>query len=253
MSSDIPSLCSCHVSGVPCAPVTGATSGTAAYERLRHAIMRLELAPGAAVSEAQLVEAFGFSKAAVRPALARLRGEGLVVAEPCRGPVVASLTMRDVLEIYDLRLQLEPPADRGGRRPDGARRPGAAARRSPTRRWTSATPSRSSGSCPPTATIHLAHRRGRRRRRPARILERLLDDSERARLVALRAGAASGGVRARQELQRVLTALEAGDGPRAARLMSEAIRTFRDELVESLQRAALDMPLTGLPAGARER
>ena len=88
----------------------GANSGVAAYERLRHAIMRLELAPGAAVSEAQLVEGFGFSKAAVRAALARLRAEGLVVAEPRRGHVIAPLTMRDVLEIYELRLLLEPPA-----------------------------------------------------------------------------------------------------------------------------------------------
>src|SRR5215216_3615991 len=87
-----------------------ATSGAAAYERLRHAIMRLELAPSAAVSEAQLVDGFGFSKAAVRAALARLRVDGLVVAEPRRGHVVAPLTMRDVLEIYDLRMQLEPPA-----------------------------------------------------------------------------------------------------------------------------------------------
>src|ERR671917_2131527 len=86
-----------------------ATSGAAAYERLRHAIMRLELAPGAAVSEAQLVDGFGFSKAAVRAALARLRAGGLVVAEPRRGHVIAPLTMRDVVEIYDLRLIIEPP------------------------------------------------------------------------------------------------------------------------------------------------
>src|SRR5215216_2330389 len=88
----------------------GANSGAAAYERLRHAITQLELAPGAAVSEAQLVGCFGFSKAAVRAALARLRAEGLVVAEARRGHVIAPLTMRDVLEIYDLRLLLEPPA-----------------------------------------------------------------------------------------------------------------------------------------------
>ena len=87
----------------------GATSGTAAYERLRDAIVRLELAPGAAVSEAQLVGGFGFSKAAVRAGLARLRADGLVVAEPRRGHVIAPVTMRDVLEIYDLRLLLEPP------------------------------------------------------------------------------------------------------------------------------------------------
>ena len=87
-----------------------ATSGTAAYERLRDAIVRLELAPGAAVSEAQLVGGFGFSKAAVRAGLARLRADGLVVAEPRRGHVIAPVTMRDVLEIYDLRLALEPAA-----------------------------------------------------------------------------------------------------------------------------------------------
>ena len=62
------------------------------------------------MSEAQLVERFGFTKAAVRAALARLRAEGLLLAEPRRGHVVAPLTMRDVLEIYDLRLALEPPA-----------------------------------------------------------------------------------------------------------------------------------------------
>src|SRR5919202_1090980 len=90
--------------------MSSATSATAAYDRLRHAIMRLELEPGAGVSEAQLVEGFGFSKAAVRAALARLRAEGLVVAEARRGHVIAPLTMRDVLEIYELRLQLEPPA-----------------------------------------------------------------------------------------------------------------------------------------------
>src|SRR5829696_1434573 len=86
----------------------GANSGAAAYERLREAIMQLELAPGAAVSEAQLVAGFGFSKAVVRAALARLRAEGLVVAEPRRGHVIAPLTLRDVREVYDLRLLVEP-------------------------------------------------------------------------------------------------------------------------------------------------
>ena len=85
-------------------------SSAAAHERLRHAIVRLELAPGSPVSETQLVARFGFSKAAVRGALARLRVEGLVLSEPRRGHVIAPLTLRDVREIYDLRLLVEPPA-----------------------------------------------------------------------------------------------------------------------------------------------
>jgi DNA-binding GntR family transcriptional regulator len=225
-----------------------ANSGAAAYERLRRAITRLELAPGAEVSEAELVGTFGFTKAAVRAALARLRAEGLVVAEPRRGHVIAPLTMRDVLEIYELRLLLEPPATEAaaGRieRDELARLQALAEPpvdfddAESLERFLSA-----------NRTIHLAIAEAAGNRRTARIVERLLDDSERARLVALRAGAADRGVRARQELQFVLAELAAGDGPRAAQLMAATIAAFRDELVESLQRAALDLPLTGLAAG----
>src|SRR4051812_10298153 len=210
--------------------------------------MRLELAPGAGVSEAQLVDAFGFSKAAVRAALARLRADGLVVAEPRRAHVVAPLTMRDVIEIYDLRLLLEPPAAEAAA--------GRIERDELARLKTLADPDvdvDDAGSVErfmsANRTIHLAIAEAAGNRRTARILERLLDDSERARLLALRAGAASRGVRAREELQFVLAEIGAGDGPRAAQLMAGAIGAFRDELVESLQRAALDMPLPGLTAG----
>lgn len=221
----------------------GANSGAAAYERLRHAIVRLELAPSAAVSEAQLVDDFGFSKAAVRAALARLRAEGLVVAEPRRGHVIAPLTMRDVLEIYDLRLLLEPPAT------DAAA--GRIGREELARLQALAEPAVDFDDdesverfMAANRSIHLAIAEAAGNRRTAQIVERLLDDSERARRVALRAGAASRGVRAREELQSVLAELEKGDGPRAAELMAGTIRAFRDELVEALQRAALDVPLS---------
>jgi DNA-binding GntR family transcriptional regulator len=223
--------------------VEGANSGAAAYERLRHAIVRLELAPSAAVSEAQLVDDFGFSKAAVRAALARLRAEGLVVAEPRRGHVIAPLTMRDVLEIYDLRLLLEPPATEAAA--------GRVGREELARLQALAEPAVDFDDdesverfMAANRSIHLAIAEAAGNRRTAQIVERLLDDSERARRVALRAGAASRGVRAREELQSVLAELEKGDGPRAAELMAGTIRAFRDELVEALQRAALDVPLS---------
>jgi DNA-binding GntR family transcriptional regulator len=224
------------------------TSGAAAYERLRKAIVRLELEPGAAVSEAQLVAEFGFTKAAVRAALARLRAETLVLAEPRRGHVVAPLTMRDVLEIYDLRIQLEPPAAAAaaGRidRQEIARLSALAGPEvdvddpRSVERFLSA-----------NRTIHLAIMHAAGNRRAAQIVERLLDDSERARMLALRTGAAGRGVRARSELREVLAALDAGDGRRAAELMAAAIGAFRDELVDALRTVALDLPLGG-PAGA---
>jgi DNA-binding GntR family transcriptional regulator len=219
-----------------------AGSGAAAYERLRRAIVRVELAPGTPVSEAQFVDAFGFSKAAVRAALARLRAEGLVRAAPRRGHVIAPLTMRDVLDIYELRLLLEPPgaeAAAGTMEPDELDRLRALA--APDVDF--GDPASLERFMAANRTIHLAIATAAGNRRAAQFVERLLDDSERARLVALRAGAASGGARARTELLALLAALEARDGPEAARLMAAAIRAFRDELVDSLQQAALDVPL----------
>jgi DNA-binding GntR family transcriptional regulator len=205
--------------------------------------MRLELAPGAGVSEAQLVEGYDFSKASVRAALARLRGEGLVVAEPRRGHVIAPLTMRDVIEIYDLRLVLEPPAaeaaagqidpDELARLQQFADPPVDSGDARSLERFLSA-----------NRAIHLAIVEAAGNRRAALLVARLLDDSERARLLALRAGAASSGARAREELQSVLDALARGDGRKAAELMTSAIRAFRDELVDALQRATLDLPIS---------
>ena len=64
--------------------------------------------------------------------------------------------------------------------------------------------------------------------RAAAIVARLFDDSERARLVALRGGAAAGrGLRARAEHRAPLDALEAGEGAEAERLMAEAIAHSR--------------------------
>lgn len=224
--------------------MSSTNSATAAYERLQQAIMRLELPPGAGVSEAQLVDGYGLSKASVRAALARLRGDGLVIAEPRRGHVIAPLTMRDVIEIYDLRLHLEPPASEaaaGRIEPEELARLRALADppvdlddAGSLERFLSA-----------NRAIHLAIVEAAGNRRAARIVERLLYDSERARLMALRAGAASHGVRAREELRSVLAEIGAGNGAAAAGLMATAIRAFRDELVESLQEAALDTPIVG--------
>jgi len=219
-----------------------ATSGAAAYDRLRAAIVRVELPPASPISEAQLVERFGFTKASIRAALARLRAEGLVLAEPRRGHVVAPLTMRDVLEIYDLRLVLEPAAAEAAA---GKMDAGEAARLSKLaeRQFDIGDPTALERFLAANREIHLAIVNAAGNQRAAAIVERLLDDSERARILALRAGAAGGGRRARTELQAVLAAIAGGDGARARELMTEAIGVFRDELVERLQRATLDRPL----------
>ena len=216
--------------------------GRHAHERLRHAIVRLELEPGAPVSEAQLVARFGFSKAAVRAALARLRAERLVLAEPRRGHVIAPLTIRDVGEIYDLRLLLEPPAAAaaaGRIAPDELAH--LRARSEPALDLDD--PASVDRFMEANRAVHVSVATAGGNRRAALIVARLLDDSERARLVALRAGAGGRGLRARDEHRALLGALEAGDGDEAARLMAAAIRDFRDELLDALRSAVVDAPL----------
>ena len=219
-----------------------ATSGAAAYERLREAIVRVELEPGTPVSEAQLVERFGFTKAAVRAALARLRAEGLLLAEPRRGHVVAPLTMRDVLEIYDLRLALEPAAaEAAAGAMDSAEVARLQALADPE--FDVADAKAVERFLAANRAVHLAIVTAAGNQRAAQIVARLLDDSERARILALRAGAAGAGRRARSELHAVLDAIGDGNGKQARKLMAEAIGVFRDELVDRLQSATLDRPL----------
>jgi DNA-binding GntR family transcriptional regulator len=228
------------IAAVARASVTG--SGAAAHERLRHAIVRLELEPGAPVSEAQLVARFGFSKAAVRAALARLRAERLVLAEPRRGHVIAPLTIRDVGEIYDLRLLLEPPAAAaaaGRIAPDELAH--LRARSEPALDLDD--PASVDRFMEANRAVHVSVATAGGNRRAARIVAGLLDDSERARLVALRAGAGGRGLRARDEHRSLLAALEAGDGDQAARLMAAAIGAFRDELLDALRTTVVDAPL----------
>ena len=212
-------------------------SGALAHERLRRAIVRLELPPGSAVSEQQLGDRFDLSKAAVRAALARLRAEGLVLAEPRRGHVVAPITLRDVGEVYALRLLLEPPAAAGAA---GRLEPAALERLRATVRTRVDVEDTASIDrfLDANRAVHVAVADAAGNRRLAGLVERLLDDSERAIGVALRAGAAGGGLRVRDEHEALLAALAAADAPAAERIMRAAIERFRDELLATLAGSA---------------
>jgi DNA-binding GntR family transcriptional regulator len=225
------------MSAGPAADGAPVASGALAHERLRRAIVRLQLPPGTGVSEQQLSERFGLSKAAVRAALARLRAEGLVLAEPRRGHVVAPLTLRDVGEVYALRLLLEPPAaEQAAGQVDRAvldRLRAAVA--DPVDVDDDASIDRFLDS---NRAVHVTVADAGGNRRLAAIVERLLDDSERAIGVALRAGAAGRGLRVRGEHEALLAALAAGDGEAAERVMRAAIERFRDELLATLASSA---------------
>jgi DNA-binding GntR family transcriptional regulator len=81
-----------------------------AYEALKQDILTCTLAPGAQIFESDLAARYGMSKTPVREALNLLGQEGLVQVLPRRGYLVAPVTLRDVQEVFQLRLLLETAA-----------------------------------------------------------------------------------------------------------------------------------------------
>jgi DNA-binding GntR family transcriptional regulator len=83
------------------------TQAERAYQALRRRIIRCELAPGQAFTEASIAEELGLGRTPVREALARLSRDGFVVVAPRAGCRVAQVTLGDVMELFELREPLE--------------------------------------------------------------------------------------------------------------------------------------------------
>ena len=77
------------------------------FEVLREAIISGQLAPGERLMEIQLAEELGVSRTPVREAIRKLELEELVLMVPRKGAYVASLSMKDVVEVFEIRGALE--------------------------------------------------------------------------------------------------------------------------------------------------
>jgi DNA-binding GntR family transcriptional regulator len=79
-----------------------------AYETIKEAILKNELAPGQALSIEELASSLNTSPTPVREALAGLAADGLVHFEPHRRVRVAPLTEQAVRDAFEARRLLEP-------------------------------------------------------------------------------------------------------------------------------------------------
>lgn len=79
-----------------------------AYRALHGAILRLQLFPGEALSDAALAEQLSVSRTPIREAMFRLRGENLVDVFPQKGSSVSLIDLDLVEESFFMRSQLEP-------------------------------------------------------------------------------------------------------------------------------------------------
>ena len=82
------------------------------FAELTTEIVRGELKPGARISEQQLVQRYGGSRAPMREAIQKLEARHLVVRIPHAGARVVSLSLTELRDIYEIRVELESMACR---------------------------------------------------------------------------------------------------------------------------------------------
>jgi DNA-binding GntR family transcriptional regulator len=88
------------------------TSAHRIYAEIRNKIITGALQPGTWLRERDLAEELSVSRVPVREALPHLEADGFVTSENHRGAMVTELTLRDVQELFDVRLGAEVYATR---------------------------------------------------------------------------------------------------------------------------------------------
>ena len=77
------------------------------YEELKMQILTGGIVPGTRMMEVDLAEEMGVSRTPIREAIRKLEKEGLVVIEPRRGAYASRISTDDMVEILEVRQDLE--------------------------------------------------------------------------------------------------------------------------------------------------
>lgn len=207
------------------------TQARGLFLRLRQAIIRGELRPGDRLVELKVAHRFGLSRASAREALKLLELEGFVKAVPRQGYVVPGITIRQIKELFDLRLLLErEAAARAARRAtpqelDELERlvgdPYAPGDPESYRRFLSQ-----------NKVFHAAVARLARNERVATIVESLLDELE--RLFHLGLDVRDRAEALIQEHRDLVAAIRAGDPEQASRLASAQVQNSYEMVLEGI-------------------
>lgn len=207
-------------------PETSDSLATQAYRAIKDDIIRGHLAGDARLTEQELAVRHGLGKTPVREALTRLSQEGLVQVRPRRGYGVAPISIKDVEDTFTLRLLLEPEA---------ARLAAGQADLAELRRLDELASAVRTTSDPDAivrgmrthAAFHIAIGAASGNRRLAGWIERLFEDLERVHHLMLRLGKWPTPVISRHG--ELLSALDSGDGDRAAAVTRSRIIGTRDK------------------------
>jgi len=90
----------------------GQTLADRVFEDIQEAIVTGSIAPGTKITEPGLAKQYGISRGPLREAMRRLEGRHLVTRIPHVGARVVSLTIAELLELYEVREAMEGMACR---------------------------------------------------------------------------------------------------------------------------------------------
>lgn len=209
----------------------GRSIAETAYQQLRLAIVECRLVPGQRLTEASIAQKLQVGETPAREALRRLVLEGLVRVTPRHGYAVAPITLRNVHELFELRLLIEPATAAM------AARNSRAASLAPLKKLSEV--GYSDGSQDSVRKFlrantelhaHIARLSGNHR--IVQLLSQLLSESE--RLINFGMLSHPQSERTVGEHQRILEALAGKDADSARRIMEEHVRATREMVVESL-------------------
>ena len=217
-----------------------------AYRTIKDDIISCALQPGEDISEGVLAARYGMGKAPIRSAMMRLRQEGLVVSRGRQGNAVSAVTLRDVQEIFQLRLVLEVAAVRlAAGKVDGARlralNEAAHAPYSPGDRASESAYLRAN------REFHRYVAQSSGNQRLAALVVGLMEQHE--RIVHLGLALQNREHEFHHFHDDLVAALTEGDGERAARLTEAALRGGQKKVMEALADSAAQVSLGSMDLG----
>ncbi len=218
-----------------------------AYTEIKDDIISCALRPGQEISEGMLVALYDFGKAPIRSALIRLRQEGLVISRGRMSTIVSPVSIRDVREVFQLRLVLEVAATRfaaGNVDPDRIRALNDAVHSGYT-----------PGDSKSEQTFVRANRELHRyvaqasgNQRLATMVADLLEQHE--RIVHLGLALQNREQEFIHHHDDLVAALIEGDGDRAAELAERSVRNSQKRVLEALMSSASDLSMEVVPPGS---
>ncbi len=79
------------------------------YAYIKNKIVNCEYMPGDFIDEKQLIAEIGASRTPIREALNKLEHENLINILPKKGVIVTNISYKDIVDIWEIRLLIEPP------------------------------------------------------------------------------------------------------------------------------------------------